>query len=436
MTSALDEANWPRTQKREYAASWILLVAISLYSASLMKFFVRDPLSADPGLQGPIELALLILAGITLLLAFHRRYLGLFLTPSAKAFLVFGGLAIASSIFSYDRSLSFARGVMFILVCCIAIGACNAFTPQQVIKYLYYSVFLIVIAGLAIRIASHVPLLETDDYSRRARLSIFALDPGSLADLCAVVLLSSFFLSKRPAVYCQLFFLAISIATSSRASTALLVLALVVLGLTLGRLTPRVLLLCGLLGAVLTLAIWIAPSDPNSPASTIASLGQNIYGDKLHEDLPTLNGRTEVWHVAGPLILRSMFFGFGLDGVRNILLSHTSWPAGHAHNAMLDLILAAGVPATLVFLVGWGGSIGRALHCRRTIRIKALVLYSYMAAFGITEANLTLLQFLAVFLIITVDSILCVECLPQADSARALRIQLPQHAERRCDERA
>ena len=246
------EQLWNPAQRPSLA---ILVLAMFLYGVSLIKFYVREPLAAQTGPQGPIELAFVVLAGLTMAAAFRRRYWKLFLTPSAMAFAAFGAIAAVSSVFSYFPLLSFLKGFSFLLVCGIAVVAICAFGSIHVIKYLYYSIIIILVAGFIARLAAGGPLLHIDEYSGRARLTLFAWHPGILADLCALTLLSGLLLPKRPPLLFQIFLFSINIATASRASNALLVVILFSIGLASVRFTRRFLFLCCCLGAVLTLAL-------------------------------------------------------------------------------------------------------------------------------------------------------------------------------------
>ena len=379
-----------------------------LYAVSLIKFFVRDPLTAETGPQGPIEMVLLTMAFVVLLATFHRRRWNLLLTPSAKAFMAFGLLAAVSSLFSYYPLLSFLKGLSFLLICGIAIAAASVFRAAQIIKYLYYSILTLLVAGLAARIASGGPLLSIDEYSGRARFSMFAWHPGTLADLCALTLLSGLLLPKRPPLSCQLFLFAVNIAAASRASSALLVVVLISLAVACSRLTPRFLFLCCCLGSFLSLALLLS-AQKLDPSRSIVSVGQSLYGDKFDEDVATLSGRKEVWAAAGPLISHCLFLGYGIDGARDVLLKNTSWPAGNAHNSLIDLILAGGFPAMLLFLVGCALAVSHALQSRDFPRVCALGIYAYVAGFGLVSPNLTYLQGLASFLILTVDAMMLAE---------------------------
>jgi O-antigen ligase len=420
MTSRADVTTWPNESKRPQPTSRLLLIAILLYTISLIKFFVRDPLSAQTGPQGAIELLLVMAASLMLIPAlpgFRRKP---FVSPVARAFVLFGALAAVSSLFSYDPILSFAKAISFTLVCGIAIIASDAFGPRQVIKYFYYSVISIFLIGLVIKLASSGPLFERDDYSGRARFTMFAWHPGTLADLSALTLLVGAFLPKRPPLYLQLLLFCLNIATAARTSSALLLLVLLWVGFAAVRMTPRCLFLCGSVGLLVTLMTWASFQKPHGAAV----MGQALYGDKFDEDVTTFSGRIEVWAAAETLVLHSIVLGYGLDGARDMLITNTSWKAGNAHNAVLELILTSGLPGALVFLGGWAGAARRAWLSGRFMRVRVLGIYVYMAVFGITAPNLTYLQYAAAFLIITLDSMLYMESHPQMGVRRDLGLRL------------
>jgi O-antigen ligase len=250
-----------------------------------------------------------------------------------------------------------------------------------------------------------------DDYSGRAHIELFGWHPIVLADLCAVTLLSSFLLSKRASLYSQVFLFAINVAAGSRASTALLIAILIAIRLASVRLTPRFIALSCCLGSVLILVFWVGLESNYRFSQLIASEGQTIYGDKLDEDLPSLNGRTDVWDAAAPVVAHSIFLGYGFGGARDVLVNNSSWNwvAGDAHNAFIELILAGGFPATLMFFLGWAGAARRAWRSRGFSHIAALGIFGYIAGFGIVSPNLTNLQALSPFLIITIDTMLCAD---------------------------
>ena len=406
-----DKARTRELNTRIRSSPRILALVMFLYAASLIKFFDRDPLSAQIGLQGPIELAVLVIVALTLLLVFQRGCWKLVVTPSAKAFIAFGAVAVASSVFSFYPLLSIAKGLSFILVCGIAILASSLFESAQVVKYLYYSIVVILAIELVVKLAGGGPLLDIDEYSGRVRLSLFGLHPTLLGELSAVTLLSSLLLPKKPPTYCQVFLFAMNIAADSRTSSTLLVVILLAIWLASVRHDLRfVSLFCGI-GSLLALVllVWIHINYP--PSADVASISRPLYGDTFATDLSSLNGRTEVWNAAAPVVAHSIFLGYGLGGARDVLVNHSSWDweAGDAHNALIDLILGGGFPAVLIFLLGWAGAVRRAWRSRGSLHIGVLGIYAYIAGFGVVAPNLTNLQGLSTFLIITVDAMVCAE---------------------------
>ena len=388
-------------------SSRILMLAIFSYAASLVKFFDRDPLNPQVGPQGPIELSVLVLLALVLFVTVRRYSQRMVVPSSAKAFIAFGAVAVVSSLFSFYPLLSFAKGLSFILTCGVAILASSAFRPAQVLRYLYYSFTIILVTELIVKLAGGWPLLDVDEYSGRARLSLFGLHPTLLGELSSITLLSGFLLSKRPPLYCQVFLFALAIASGSRTgSTLLAVVVLVILLGSVRRHPPRVLsLYCGL-GCVLMLLLLVGSQMSDRLSPDIVSITRPLYGDTLADDVSTLNGRTDVWNAAAPALEHSVLLGYGLGGARDVLVHNTSkyWVAGDAHNAYVELILGGGFPAVLVFLLGWACAAWRAGRSHGSLRIGTLAIYAYIAGFGVVSPDLTNLQALCTFLIITVDA--------------------------------
>jgi O-antigen ligase len=190
-----------------------------------------------------------------------------------------------------------------------------------------------------------------------------------------------------------------------RASSAVLALVLLVWAATAVRLTSRLLLAYGI-GFLMAVTVWAGLQQ--QPLG-IKQIAEPLYGNQLDQDLTTFSGRTEVWKVAEPLISHSLLLGYGMGGFRDVLLKETSWPAGNAHNSLLELILTGGLPATVVVFLGWAGSARRAWLSGKRLRLRTLGIYVYMILFGITAPNLMHLQFVGMFLIITLDSMLYAE---------------------------
>ncbi len=380
----------------------LLPASMLLYAISMMKFYTRDAVSTQTGPQGVIEVLLVMSSALALLPSLHALRYRLFVPSSAKAFILFGALAAVSSAFSFDPVLSLVKAMSFLLVCAIALTASTAFRPSRVLSSLFYAIIVVLAAGLVYKVAIGEAWFAVDGYSGRERFSLFASHPAMLADICALMLLTSMMLPKRPPVYLQILLFAINIATTSRTSTALLVLVLFGCGGLVVRLTPRKLFFAAVLCCFATVWMWMGTRHSEA-SSTVESAGQSLYGDNLEGEVTSLNGRTEVWSVAGKLVSRCFILGYGIDGARDLLVNETSWSAGNAHNAILELILAGGVPAMIIFFMGWAEAARHAWLSAGTLRIRTLGIFAYMFGFGLTGTNLTYEQSLAIFLIITLD---------------------------------
>ena len=386
-------------------SSRILMVAIFLYAASSIKFFDRDPLSQNVGPQGPMQLLVLVFAVLALFVTFHRHRQDLVAPSSAKAVLVFGAIAVVSSLFSFYPLLSFAKGLAFLLTCGVAILACSAFSPAQVLKCLYYSFAIILAIELVVKSAGGWPLFDVDEYAGRARLSLFGLHPTLLGELSSITLLTGFLLPRRPPLYWQAFLFVMAIASGSRTGITLMVVAVLAVLFATVRLVPRLVSLYCALGCVLMVLLLVIGLMSTGVSEEIVSITRPLYGDTLTREVDTLNGRTDVWDAAVPALEHSVLLGYGLGGARDALVYRTSrdWVAGDAHNAFVELALGGGFPALFIFLFGWAAAAWRAWRSRSSLRIGALALYVYIAGFGVVAPDLTSLQALGTFLIITVD---------------------------------
>ncbi len=403
MVSVLEDSGLVQANSVGRPFAVLLPASMLLYAFSMMKFYTRDAVSTQTGPQGVIEVLLVMGSALALLPSLHALRYRVFVPSSAKAFMLFGALAAVSSAFSFDPLLSFVKAMSFLLVCGIAVTASTAFSPSRVLSSLFYAVITVLGVGLIYKLVSGEAWFAVDEYSGRERFSLFASHPATLADICALVLLTSMILRKRPPMYLRIALFGLNVATTSRTSTALLVVVLLVCEGLAVRFTLRKLFVVMVLCCLATLCVWIWPAGSTQSSGTVESASHSLYGNNLGGEIGSLNGRTEVWNVAGKLVSKCLLLGYGIDGARDLLINETSWNAGNAHNATLELILAGGVPATIVFFVGWAGAGRHAWLSGGSLRIRTLGIFAYMLGFGLTGTNLTYEQSLGAFLIITLD---------------------------------
>ena len=376
-------------------------LALGAYIISTIKFQNRDPLSTDGGIQAILEICALGFGLAMATLVAIRRGAIPRVTPPAIGFAIFAGFAMLSSVFSYWPLLSVVKGSLLIVTLAIAMLVCDALGPRRVLTHFYWMVCGLMVIGIAIKVLSAQPLFDIDDYSGRLRFTVFALHWGSLADLLALTILIGRLLPRRPPWFCQLFLLCINLATGTRASLAALLVTLLVISLGSRRMTAKDVAVgsFGLAGAALVALVAV-----NMTSSLTSIPFERFYGDRVTlEEIVTLNGRTDVWAESLPLVPGTMLFGYGMEGVRAALLREVEW-AGHAHNAYLELLFAAGLPGLLAFLVAWGMAAATAWRTRTRTRVTVIGIYVYMFICGWTDPNLTLMQYLPVFLIVCIDA--------------------------------
>jgi O-antigen ligase len=375
--------------------------AMTAYVVSTIKFVNRDPLSTTTGIQALIEVAAVAVSVVLAAIPLVRSRSFPKLSAPAVGFAVFAATALLSSVFSYWPVLSLIKGGMLVAILFIGIALCATRPPEEVLGYFYWSAWFIIAAGVCLKLASHEPLFDADEYSGRIRFTVFALHWGSLADLSALTILVGRLIPRRPHWSVQLFLLIVNAATCARWSTASLILVIIASSLWATRISLKAMSLAMLGAATAALAAWIVLTA-QIPVGRIPF--ERFYGDKVTlEEIATLNGRTGVWAESESLIPGTFLFGYGVEGARAAILREFEW-AGHAHNAYLEVLFAGGLPGLIAFLLGWGAAVVKSARTDTPLRPHVLSLHVYMFICGLTDPNITLLQFLPVFLIVCVDA--------------------------------
>ena len=318
--------------------------------------------------------------------------------------------------------LSLIKGGMLVVILFIAAALCTSRPPAEVLGYFYWSSWLIIIIGVCLKFGSREPLFDMDEYSGRIRFTVFALHWGSLADLSALTILVGRLMPRRPHWSCQAMLAVINVATCARWSSASLFLVLLVSTLWQSRVSLKVLSLAAFGVATAALIAWIVVAF-DIPVGRVPF--ERFYGDKVTlDEIATLNGRTGVWVESESMIPGTIVFGYGVEGARAAILREFEW-AGHAHNAYLEVLFAGGLPGLMAFLLGWGMAVVRTIRTDTPTRPIAIGLHLYMFTCGLTDPNMTLLQFLPVLLIVCTDAgdrVLIPELLPNMVSpAMAVR---------------
>jgi hypothetical protein len=378
------------------AVPWTVSISLGLFMLSTIRFVNRDALGRDVGWQGFLQFACVALAPMLCGgIIWMRKQV---LKPDAflLAMLGFSLCTLASAGRSYWPPLSAVKSFAFFAVVFTAAGSCARIGSRCVLKIMYVAVLATVCFGLLLAAAGLYPLFDLDDYSGRTRFSLFVLHPGVVADFGAFAVLVGRMLPRKPPTWLQVCLVGMVILTSAKGATIGLLVSLVVSVAPWRRVTPGRL---AVIAACLCIAIVLgcvalytidAASLSDGPLAT-------LYGNNLKDETLTINGRVELWKTVVPLLSSALGLGFGLDGSRETLLDAFEW-SGNSHNAILELILAAGLPGALLFLLGWGIAISRSVSLPPgDWRCRVIAVHVYLIITSFAAPIWTTSQYISVF---------------------------------------
>jgi hypothetical protein len=384
------------------AAPWSVRISLFLFMLSTIRFVNRDALGRDVGWQGFLQFGCVMLSAL-LCGGIMWRAKQIF-KPDAYflAMLGFSCFTLVSASRSYWTPLSVSKTVTFLGVIFAAAGSCARTGSRNVMKIMYIAVLATLCLGLILAAIGVYPLFDLDEYSGRTRFSVFVLHPGVVADLTAFAVLTGRLLPRKPPAWLQATLVILSILTSAKGATIGLLVGLVVSAapwrkVTIGRLAGAAVCVC--LALVLGMVVMNTMDDRVLSDGPLATL----YGGNIKEEILTVNGRVELWKTVVPLLDSTVLLGFGLDGAREILLGAFDW-SGNSHNAVLELILAAGMPGALLFVLGWGIAIWRATKLPPGWRSKVLAVHVYLIITSIASPIWTTSQYISVFYLTVINA--------------------------------
>jgi O-antigen ligase len=131
------------------------------------------------------------------------------------------------------------------------------------------------------------------------------------------------------------------------------------------------------------------------PTAVIVALSPDSFLEMIGKD-PTLTGRTDLWPYLIPYIserpmLGSGFFAFwsSVNPAANEISSLLGWPATHAHNGLMEMLLEVGIVGTIFFVFLWARNVVLALRCLRTpakdFAVSSLLCCGGIVLMGVSE---------------------------------------------------
>jgi hypothetical protein len=390
---------------------WFALALVALFTASEMKFRLRDAAAA---LQGTIDSQVAFELGVWLLIALW----GLSITTSGgrrianadvhadigPALRIFGMIAIVSIIscvYAPSPQLAAVRGGQFAIVASLLLWAYRQLRVSGERLRIFWlttrrAVWAIAILASALNLLLPLqePTLSRTSPDEPARFHWFAVHPISTAGMLglAVVLLAGTLFALDDRLFARptakavrillLFGLSfILLATRSRGSifaTLGAIGVLIALAPSKRRRGVAVLVMVTII-AVLLLATTVAQSATES-TTTFILRGQS------DTEFRSLSGREELFDLAWQLFLERPILGYGYDAGRSIFLERIPW-AGESHNVVVEIgislglvgltlyvLLFARIIRQLAFLIRRGRSSVEALCAREAAALCAFLL--------------------------------------------------------------
>lgn len=339
-------------KKSQKPAAFFAKLIIAFHPIWLVKWRLRDAAGSDLGMQAIFELGVLsLIAFFTLVAIGHLGKIPKFPRGLQVLLLVYA-IAAISSINSYWPALSVAKSAMYAISAICLSTAASILGAKESLRILYLSTIGMILAGIVLGVVlpDNYPLLRmltSTPYAQdwRARLTVFEIHPGVLADIAAILTIVGLGIERSPFHYRVIGSFSICILTVSRGSAvALLTVTSAWLAIYFFRKIKRNgLYLLWLLSALLVIGviayIWV-PWD--SVLNSIQSITDRSLGDT------TFNGRVKLWSIAADLLLPTTFIGYGFDGTRLLFLQMYGW-AGNVHNGYLDLWLCLGGVGCVIY---------------------------------------------------------------------------------------
>lgn len=367
--------------------------AVFLYVMTLFRYFQRDALARDLGLQGPLEVMLIGLSfTLSLVASIARR---LIVPPlSVTLITVYVAFAALSSVNSFYPLLSAGKATMLILTIGIAIGLSSVIGPRAVITRFYWSMLILLGLGIlaSLILPDIFPLFRIHENSRY-RLWIFRSHPGIVTDYAAVTLIFGLIAQPRPPVVLQYGLLLLCFASGGRVGFSSLVI-LLALGYVCNNLHLKGLVKGTWLSIVAAIILGTVIQQVEPLRETVLS---TIH--RTSAEFNTMNGRFALWETALYLILQNPILGLGVEGARNIFVLYGDW-ASNSHNTYLEIFLSAGWIGGVCFFLGWLLTISYVRNLSSRDAIAVTLIHGYLIMTGIVGGLTLPISTLGVFIIV------------------------------------
>lgn len=302
--------------------------------------------------------------GTLLVLLRWRRVLGAVRTVWPLVALT--ALAPLSILWSVQPSLTLRRSVILLLWVVFAIYIGERYTMDKLARVLAQTLCLMMVVVIVLSFVAPAYVIDYSNHMGALKgLSVHKNLFGEYMALAVVLLLLVRF---RHFDWLRYVFLVIAAAllVFSRSATSLFLCVLLVATMPVwrwARLKRKQRLLVCFVAVPIVL-----------PAMYFIARNTGLLLQILGRD-PTLTGRTQIWAMVWPSLMKRPILGYGYDafwtglkGESANVVIRSGWMVPHAHNGFLDLGLSLGAVGVAIFLYVWAYSLRRGIEFIRLER--------------------------------------------------------------------
>lgn len=331
------------------SGKWMMVAWFAIFFVGDFRFEDRSVLASVQGDASPgviVEFIAFVAVGVVGLVHLTRGHWRGTRSLGLDLLLVYGLLAVASSLWSSISMFSFVQGLQVVCVGLAAKGTASLWiTKRRMLETDWKRIWMALIAAVSLLGVWGLVVGEGLE-GRFTWPGVHPLTASGYLGMAAVMAIGLILRAKDTiarrtrgflavaAAWC-LWLLVLTVSRSTLAATAMSLLLL--LGLHAYRSGPKRRWVVFLVVATSSIVLWwFAP--------VIASY---VLRGQSALDFATLTGRTELWGYALGLILDSQLIGYGYGSARLLLTEAFPW-AGTGHNLWVEVGVGLGLVGVLV----------------------------------------------------------------------------------------
>jgi O-antigen ligase len=301
------------------------------------------------------------------------------------------GLALASTMWSNDPSISIRKGIVVCLTALFGVYFASRFSPRQQMRLLAIALGIVALLSVVCVVALPAHGIEHGFHEGEWR-GVFETknELGRAMALSWLVLIvaGAARVINRAAAWSGACVSAVLLWQSGSRTALVVGLMLIVLFYSYPRLLKvRLTVLLPVLVVLTSLFIAALALIAENSKEVFQFFGQD----------ETLTGRTVLWANVALAIAKRPWLGYGfsafwagMQGASADILTVVKWEAPHAHNGILDLWLDLGVVGVALFLIGFTVAFARAVRLYRSTRtlemMWPLIYISFLFIYNLTES--------------------------------------------------